>query len=132
MTTDKITVNSNGTSNTQVPAIQYGWKCPSCGAIMAPWQSTCVNCRGGSNIPYPNYPPVTYEPAPWWINPAYKWDITCGPSTTGSPLKSSDITTAKTSVDPNSIVTTWNAAPSTQTSIQNKLKVSLKSAGINI
>ena len=25
--------------------IQYGWKCPACGAVMAPWQNTCVNCN---------------------------------------------------------------------------------------
>ena len=26
--------------------IQYGWKCPFCETVMAPWQETCVNCRG--------------------------------------------------------------------------------------
>ena len=26
--------------------IQYGWKCPSCGAVMAPWVENCVNCKG--------------------------------------------------------------------------------------
>ena len=27
--------------------VQYGWKCPSCGAVMAPWKHSCVNCSGG-------------------------------------------------------------------------------------
>ena len=29
---------------------QYGWKCPECGAIMAPWQNTCVNCQGKNSL----------------------------------------------------------------------------------
>lgn len=29
--------------------IQYGWKCPECGAVMSPWQNCCVNCSGRHN-----------------------------------------------------------------------------------
>ena len=129
MTTDKITVNSNGTSNVQVPPVQYGWKCPSCGAVMAPWQNTCVNCHGGSGIQYPNFPQVTYENAPWWMNPAYKWEITCGTKQDGNFANT--VTTAK---DTKYNTTTWNKdTPCTFTgTAQNDLRASLKSAGINI
>lgn len=24
---------------------QTGWVCPKCGAVMAPWQNSCVYCR---------------------------------------------------------------------------------------
>ena len=26
--------------------MRYGWKCPSCGAVMAPWVESCINCKG--------------------------------------------------------------------------------------
>lgn len=25
--------------------VAYGWKCPVCGSVMAPWQNYCVHCK---------------------------------------------------------------------------------------
>lgn len=25
--------------------IVYGWVCPKCGSVMAPWQNCCVHCK---------------------------------------------------------------------------------------
>ena len=107
--------------------IEYGWKCPSCGAVMAPWQKACINCSGNSNsspitmngnrvvIEKPKI--IDYEPAPWWANPNFHWDITCQQGT-GTPINQSTITTAKSNF-------------TTFTSAIDKLKNNLKSAGIN-
>ena len=45
---------------------QQGWQCPVCGAVMAPWCSSCINCTGHKNVtigtgstpgyPYPMFP----------------------------------------------------------------------------
>lgn len=35
MTSNSTTASKSYTINS--PAIQYGWKCPVCGAVMAPW-----------------------------------------------------------------------------------------------
>lgn len=114
--------------------IEYGWKCPSCGAVMAPWQKACVNCSGNSNsspitmkedkvVVAPNQSP--YEQAPWWANPNVYWEVTCGPKT-GDPIGFTSVTTSK---NPNCTITAWNKnTPKTSTS---DLKNSLKSAGIN-
>lgn len=29
---------------------QLGWECPKCGAVMAPSEKVCVNCRGNITI----------------------------------------------------------------------------------
>jgi hypothetical protein len=39
--------------------IQLGWKCPECGAVMAPWQNTCVNHHGNDNPQITNAPNTT-------------------------------------------------------------------------
>ena len=51
--------------------IQFGWKCPECGAIMAPWQNTCVNHHGNSNPQITNAPSITATPDVSWTT------ITC-------------------------------------------------------
>lgn len=28
-----------------LPPMQRGWECPKCGTVMAPWKSTCANCK---------------------------------------------------------------------------------------
>lgn len=80
-------MNSNSTVNTassksytiNSSTIQYGWKCPACGAVMAPWQNTCVNCSGHFTIGDRN-----------WYTPGITWDqttqVTCesNPNTTTS------------------------------------------------
>lgn len=44
---------------------QQGWVCPKCGAVMAPWQSYCVNCKGtNETITAPNTTPETDH---WWV-----------------------------------------------------------------
>lgn len=47
--------------------LQYGWVCPRCGKVNAPWKDSC-NCY--LNIPYtpPNTPaPATpFNPTPYW------------------------------------------------------------------
>ena len=62
-TESKTNTNINGTSYqlTTGNAIQFGWKCPVCNAVMSPWTSVCVNCHGNSPYTYPGYP----------------WTITC-------------------------------------------------------
>lgn len=72
---------------------------------------------------------VEYEPAPWWANPMFHWDVTCQQGT-GAPFNQSTITTATTSKNPNCTITAWNKdTPKTLTSI---LKNNLKSAGIDV
>ena len=70
-TTDKVQVgeSTTGTSTStsytinSTPPTEYGWACPRCGRVNAPWKSTC-DCAGGYY--YPNwYHPWDYK-EPWW------------------------------------------------------------------
>lgn len=45
-----------------IPA-QYGWICPKCGTVMAPWKSECAYCTNHSNLR------LLYQPTS--INPYY-------------------------------------------------------------
>lgn len=107
-TSTTYTVKSNSNKPVSLP-IQYGWKCPSCGAVMAPWQNFCINCSG-SHEPYCG-PSITWhstgDPIPWWDQ------VTCSATS-----KSEDT------------ITSWNSANTTPTN--NSLKSAMKSHGINI
>lgn len=108
-TSTTYTVKSNSDKPISLP-IQYGWKCPSCGAVMAPWQNSCVNCCGSYEprcVPQVTWSP-SVDPNPWWKQ------VTCNVTS-----KSGDTTT-----------TAWNSADTTPTS--NSLKSAMKSHGINI
>jgi len=48
--------------------MKEGWECPKCGAVMAPDEKVCVNCKGNV-VPMPSYPlcpcyPVVYPAVP--------------------------------------------------------------------
>ena len=93
------TINGDGSFTTTVgtgcisksttinPPISYGWVCPKCGRVNAPWKGTC-DCSNGVATPYtpPNTP---YTPAPYYNPPIetpnpfdpygpYKWGDTPG------------------------------------------------------
>ena len=105
-TSTTYTVKSNSDKPISLP-IQYGWKCPSCGAVMAPWQNSCINCSGTyqpSCSPSITWGDSTKTSEPWWHQ------VTC---------KSGD-----------TITTAWNSANTTPT--DNSLKSAMKTHGINI
>ena len=57
-TSTSYTINSK-------PSTEYGWACPRCGRINAPWKSQC-DCAG--NYYYPNWYPSWEKPYydEWW------------------------------------------------------------------
>ena len=64
-TTNTTTTIGSGTI-TLNPNMQYGWVCPKCGKVNAPWKDSC-NCH--LNTPYtpPNTPtPTPFNPMPYW------------------------------------------------------------------
>ena len=69
-TTDKVQVGDStaGTSTStsytinSKPPTEYGWACPRCSRINAPWKSQC-DCLGGNW--YPTWYPWDYK-EPWW------------------------------------------------------------------
>ena len=87
MTTTSKTFTIGDSIKKEQPNIQYGWKCPSCGAIMAPWQNSCVNCCGSYEprcTPEVTWP--TGNPNPWWNQVTCK--ATGDTITTNNSLKS--------------------------------------------
>lgn len=101
------------------PQVQYGWKCPICGAVMAPWQNSCVNCYGNQKLTIGDYPHGWWDTKPTWDYT----QVTC------------DGTNIATSKDNGtSTVTAYNTdTPTTKTlSPQENLKEAIKSAGLNI
>lgn len=83
--------------------VQYGWKCPSCGAVMAPWKYSCINCSGSKQSPSPG---ISWTGPNWWQN----GQITC---------KAQDITISDS--------TNSNTISNTYTSINNTTDTSLNS-----
>ena len=75
--------------------VQYGWKCPSCGAVMAPWQSSCINCLGTRQITV-------------GVNPSWSWST------------SQDIYNTTTTAKSNSTITACNNTP--QIELKNIVK----------
>lgn len=107
MTTTSKTFTIGDPIKKEQPNIQYGWKCPTCGATMAPWQNSCVNCIGAQ---------ITAAPIVTW-------------DSTGNPNHWCDQeVTCKATSD--TITTAWSSANTTPTN--NSLKSAMKSHGINI
>ena len=107
-TTDKVQVgeSTTGTSSSTTyksssPSIEYGWACPRCGRINAPWKSQC-DCSGKTYW-YPTWEGPYYDE--WWKH------VTCAPETTWkapSSVCSSDSTTKQ---NPNSTIYTTARNP---------------------
>lgn len=69
--TTTVGTGDAGKSITINPPMSYGWVCPKCGRVNAPWKSTC-DCYNGIATPYtpPNTPQTTpYEPIPYYNPP---------------------------------------------------------------
>ena len=98
-TTNKTQVNTTttGTSTSYTinspPPTEYGWACPRCGRVNAPWKSQC-DCPGYNwNQPY-------YDE--WWKK------ITCTPGTTWQVPSSVCQTDTKTEHKVGDNTTAWN------------------------
>lgn len=113
-TTDKVQVgdSTTGTSTSTTytvnskPSTEYGWACPRCGRINAPWKSQC-DCAGGGYW-YPTWYPWDYK-EPWWKQVYCDSDtFKVHPETTtwkapSSTCKSDSVTSVKS--DPNIVHT---------------------------
>ena len=98
-TTDKVQVgdSTTGTSTSTTykassPPTEYGWACPRCGRINAPWKSQC-DCVGNTYW-YPTWEKPYYDE--WWKH------VTCAPETTWKAPNSTcgtDSSSTKTNPD---------------------------------
>ena len=143
-TTDKVQVgdSTTGTSTStsytinSKPSTEYGWACPRCGRINAPWKSQC-DCLGGNW--YPTWYPWDYK-EPWWKQVYYDSDtFKVHPETTTwktpSSVRASDSSTCKVDGTTtawsansvggsdywNSITRNWENVPHTLTNMQKDL-----------
>lgn len=93
-TTTAVETNTNASNSN----MQYGWICPRCGKVHAPWKDSC-NCY--LNVPYtpPNTPiPNTPNPMPSWpqapeIGDApgwWKYGPKCGEIPCGGSISTGD------------------------------------------
>ena len=102
-TTDKVQVGetTTGTSTSTTyksssPSMEYGWACPRCGRINAPWKSTC-DCSGKTYW-YPTWEGPYYDE--WWKH------VTCAPETTWKAPSSVCGSDSTTKQNPNSTIYT--------------------------
>ena len=110
-TTDKVQVgeSTTGTStsttytvNSKLPT-EYGWVCPRCSKVNAPWKSQC-DCSG--NYWYPTWEGPYYDE--WWKH------VTCAPETTWKAPSSVCTSDSNTCKD-NGITTAWSANSTMET-----------------
>lgn len=117
-TTDKVQTgeSTTGTSTSTTytinskPSTEYGWACPRCGRINAPWKSQC-DCTG-NNYWYPTWNPWDYR-EPWWKQVYYNSDtFKVHPETTTwktpSSVCGSDSATVKSNPDSTVYTTAYN------------------------
>ena len=149
-TTDKVQVgdSTTGTSTStsytinSKPPTEYGWACPRCGRINAPWKSQC-DCLGGNW--YSTWYPWDYK-EPWWkqvycdsdtfkVHPeTTTWKApssVCGSDSTTSVKSNPNNTIYTTATNPtvggsdywNPVTKTWENIPSCVTNtINNKMQ----------
>ena len=110
-TTDKVQVgeSTTGTSTSTTyksspPSMEYGWACPRCGRINAPWKSTC-DCSGNTYW-YPTWERPYYDE--WWKH------VTCAPETTWK-APSSVCTSDSNTYKDNGTTTAWSANSAMET-----------------
>ena len=111
-TTDKVQVgdSTTGTSTSTTykvssPPTEYGWACPRCGRINAPWKSQC-DCLSGNW--YPTWYPWDYK-EPWWKQVYCDSDtFKVHPETTTWKAPSTFCTVDNSTNDPNKVTTAWN------------------------
>ena len=144
-TTDKVQVgdSTTGTSTTTTyktsssSPIEYGWVCPRCNRVNAPWKSTC-DCSGGY------YYPIWEYKEPWWkqvycngtsaqsqidsntfkIHPESTTYYSVGGSDYWDNMNQvwTNNPNVSNKVNPNTATTAWNNGPSTQTIHNGKSK----------
>ena len=111
-TTDKVQVgeSTTGTSTSTTykvssPPTEYGWVCPRCNRVNAPWKSQC-DCLGGNW--YPTWYPWDYK-EPWWKQVYCDSDtFKVHPETTTWKAPSTFCTVDNSTNDPNKVTTAWN------------------------
>lgn len=119
-TTDKVQVedSTTGTSTSTTytvnskPPTEYGWACPRCGRINAPWKSQC-DCSGGNW--YPTWYPWDYK-EPWWKQVYCDSDtFKVHPETTTWKAPSSVCTSDSNTCKVDGTTTAWSANSAMET-----------------
>ena len=105
-TGDSTTGTSSSTTYRSTPPTEYGWACPRCGKVNAPWKSQC-DCVGGYY--YPNwYTPWEYK-EPWWKQIYCDSDtFKVHPETTTWKAPSSVCSSDSATCKANGVTTAWN------------------------